>query len=132
MSYEFLACGHSSCKKRILSLQRKAIRVTDALKYKDDCTKLKILTLPCIYIYRCKIYVEMNGKKFITSKNIHGLNTRHKDDITPNFNRLAWTQNSVGCKGMKLYKRLPPDLLIKKRLLAFLIEKCFLWYEKLF
>ena len=73
MSYCVLLWGHSSISGRIFGIQRKAVRVVFGLGYRQECqqafVELRILTLPCLYVYRCL----QNVKKNIAEKMIYTL-----------------------------------------------------------
>ena len=60
ISYGIIVWGNSVQPTRIFGLQRRAIRIVDGIKYRDECRnsfrKLSILTLPSLYIYEVLIY----------------------------------------------------------------------------
>jgi hypothetical protein len=56
IDYCIILWGHSGASQRLFRLQRRAIRFIANLSYREECRnhfkKLKVLTLPSLYIYR--------------------------------------------------------------------------------
>ncbi|KAI5734672.1 hypothetical protein M8J77_009335 [Diaphorina citri] len=140
LTYAVMAWGHSAIKDRAFSLQRKAIRVVYGLGYRDSCDHafrdLGILTFPCLFIYECLIYIKKNENEFPRQRNMHSHNTRHTNDIRPEFTRL--TKNQCGTKYWcaKFYNKLPglikdsPLPTFKKHVKEFLINKTFYNFDE--
>lgn len=131
ISYAILIWGHSSASGKIFATQRKAIRIIAGLNFRDDCRaefiRLSILTLPCVYILQCLLYIKENEVNFTTHSQIHRYPTRNCDKININFLRLKQTQVGTNYYGITFYNVLPPHvkqldlktfkMLIKKLLL---------------
>jgi hypothetical protein len=98
IEYGILIWGHSGTLYRIFRLQRRAVRVIANLGFRDDCRehcpKLKILTLPAIFIYRCLEYVIKNPKLYPKLSSYHQHSTRSQD-IDHISLRLAKSQDGI-------------------------------------
>ena len=116
MTYAILNWGHAPCSTKIFSLQRKCIRIIAQLKYRDDCKarnhfiELKILTLPCVFILECLIYIKLNIDKFSTHSQIHAYQTRHRNNIYQNYLRLTRSRDGAGYYCSKFYNKLPDQI----------------------
>lgn len=143
LQYGIIIWGASSHTKKLFILQKRALRfMANAsfnpcadIFYKDSCStifkKFKILTLPCIYIYSCIMYIIDNRSFVATNDSVHNYNTRIKTDI-----RLDFYKNNSYFKdpihmGSKFFNILPPHvkntrgIKFKTSLKSFLIQNCF-------
>lgn len=104
--------GHSSGVHRLFGLQRRIIRIMAGIGYRDDCRKhftmLNILTLPCLYIYKCIEYVLNNMNEFKKLKFFHRYDTR-TSDICLNVLRLSRTRYGLNYHCIKFYNCLPHE-----------------------
>lgn len=111
MSYAILNWGHAPRSTQIFGLQRKCIRVIAQLKFRDDCREhfanLEVLTLPCVYMLECLLYVKRNINMFSTHALTHEHLTRHRNDIRHPFLRLTRSRDGTGYYGVKLFNILP-------------------------
>ena len=114
MTYAILNWGYVPCSTKIVSLQRKCIRITAQLKYRDDCRDyfivLKILTLPCVFILECLIYIKLNIDKFSIHCQIHEYQTRHRNNIHQNYLRLTRSRDRAVYYCSKFYNKLPDQI----------------------
>lgn len=135
MSYGILNWGHSAHATRIFGLQRRCIRILSQLKYRDDCKdqfiKLNILTLPCVYILECLLYLKQHEHQYVTHSQLHNYNTRNCDKIHLNFLRLTRCRNGSGYYAAKFYNKLPNSVKnlnlsqFKNKIKAYLKSKAF-------
>lgn len=135
MSYAVLAWGHSPHAKQIFSLQRRCVRVLAGLGYRDCCRRafvdLKILTFPSLYILQCLAYIRGNLDTFSTNNSSHRYETRHGDNILPDFHRLSKTRRGTDYYCVLFFNVLPNHIrdldekLFKHKLREYLVIKCF-------
>lgn len=111
LSYAILAWGHAAGRHRLLSLQRRAIRIVGGVGYRDDTSLIfqnyKILTLPCIYALECITYVKNNMPLYNRNKDYHNHLTRYNNDLRTNNIRLSRAQTGINSYGIKLFNALP-------------------------
>jgi hypothetical protein len=123
IEYGILIWGHSGTVYRIFRLQRRAVRVIANLGFRDDCrqhfAKLKILTLPAIFIYRCLEYIIKNPKLYPKLSSYHQYSTRSQD-IDHISLRLTKSQDGIHYYCIKFFnslpdshKNLPPNQFLK-------------------
>lgn len=114
IAYALLAWGHCSSASRIFALQRRIIRVIAGIAYREECkqhfVRLRIMTLPALYIYHCLLYAHQNAENFVTTDQIHSYNTRSTGKIYPQFSRLRTTRYSVNYFAVKFMNVLPAQL----------------------
>lgn len=135
MTYALLVWGGASSCDRIFRLQRRAIRILDNLKYRDDCRnsfiKQKILTFPGLYILECVIYVRQNLHKCVTHDSVHGYETRNGAHLIPNFCRLTRSQRHFNFVAIKFFNKIPAEVtrlshrLFKLKMKSFLIQRAY-------
>lgn len=90
--------------------------------------RLKILTLPCLYIYETVIFVNTNRHLFNKFKSV-----RLHNKIKSQPSNTALLQKSILGMSRKMYNNLPQNIVakngnevdFKKSLKAFLIEKAY-------
>ena len=110
--------------------------------YKDSCRPLfrnfKILTVPCLYIFSCIVFLKENDCHLETNSSIHTHDTRNKDALRNVKHKLNIFSKGPLYMGCKLYNNLPealksissrPDV-FKDKLKLFLIENSFYTIEE--
>lgn len=114
LSYGVIVWGSSSSSGDLFRLQRRAIRIISSLGYRDDCRQafidLKILTLPCLFIFTCLCYAKANLSKYRQQHHVHAYDTRRKEDYRLPLSRLSITQKGAVYTAIRLYNHLPDDL----------------------
>ena len=75
-------------------------------------SRIKILTLPSLYIYQLIKFVNRNEELYLTNNKIHKHNSRHNKNLHQPVANFTQYQYGVLHKGTKKYNRLP--LYIKK------------------
>jgi hypothetical protein len=141
--YGLIFWGNSGNAKMIFKLQKKAIRIMMQIpkntSVKQYFKALRILPLPCLYIYEVLVHTKSNMVNLTTSSEVHLHNTRRKDDlfIVP-FNTSLCRNNFINT-GYRMFNHLPqyikeiPDLhKFKKTLKTFLFDHCFYGIEDFF
>lgn len=111
-SYAILVWGHSPHAKRVFASQRRAVRVLADLDYRADVrvafTELNIMTLPSRYIFECLIYARNNLDEYKTSSDIHSHDTRTRENLRMEYQRLHKSANSTLHYSPLFYNKLPP------------------------
>jgi hypothetical protein len=83
--------------RKVFNHQRRCIRVLGGLGYRDDCRDIfktfKILTVPCIYILQCVLYMYKNKNNYCSLNHSHL--TKHHNLLLSIHSRLYKTQNST-------------------------------------
>jgi hypothetical protein len=95
LKYGIIFEGNSTDYK--LQLQKKAIRIISGVGSRDSCRdlfkKLNILPLSCEYILSLTMFVIDNQTKFCSGLDIHGLNTRNRNQLyLPNSNLYCFSE----------------------------------------
>jgi hypothetical protein len=139
LQYCITLWGHSPASIRLFKLQRRAIRIMANTGYRTDCrlyfNKLKILTLPCLYILRCLQYIKNNPDQYKKLKSFHNYSTR-KSDYSFDVFRLNRSRHGLNFYSIKFYNVLPhvfrkmsPDL-FKMKIEKYLLAKSFYSVEE--
>lgn len=133
--YAILTWGHSPHSAIVFRLQRRCVRMMAGLKYRDCCRhkfiELKILTIPCIYILQCLVYIRRNIDKYSRHGDQHSYHTRTRDDILIKFLRLRRSREGSMYYGPKLYNALPPAVreleltVFKKKIRSLLLARAY-------
>lgn len=140
LCYAILNWGHSAHASKIFGLQRRCIRIIGQQKYQDCCRhtfkKLNILTLPCIFILECLIYIKKNEHIFNRHTDVHNYETRNNNNVVPNFYRLSRARDGTGYYCIKFFNVLPEAIKqlslnqFKIKLKAYLKSKAFYTFEE--
>lgn len=141
MSYGIALWGNSPARQKVFVMQKKAVRIVAQAKYRDSCKplfkKLKILTMPCVYIFEVILFVHNNLHLFNTNSSVHSVNTRNKNKLCITQCNLALRQRGLGYMGVKLYNHLPENLKTIRDIKQFkckfkdlLINKCYYSVEE--
>lgn len=111
IAYAIQAWGNCSGAHRIFGLQRRAVRIVAGLGYRQDCRdvfpRLRILTLPSLYILRCLLYAHRNRESLVLQRDVHGYDTRRAADLRLDFCRLACSQRAPHYMSTRLFRGLP-------------------------
>lgn len=127
--YGIIIWGNSVDADRVLRAQKKCIRAICGISFLDTCKphfiKLKILTVPCLYIYEMCIFVKKYPdffKKFDST-------SRHKAKLKMPVIKLEIYNRNSYCMSIKIYNNLPKNMRLlplhkfKKELQNLLINK---------
>jgi len=116
------------CKK-IYSIYDNFLKNKNLAKH---CFKeLGLLTVPCIYILRCLMFVKNNYQNLMNQQHEHNYNTRYNTNFQYPRHRLTLVQKTPQYFGRKLFNKLPQHLenIIKedcfKNKLDFLLTKMY-------
>lgn len=110
-TYGFLCWGHFPHVGDIFALQRRALRVMEKLGYREDVRssfiKLRILTVPCMYIYLCLCFFRQNRADYLEHADVHSYNTRNRHNVVNRYVRLQHSRHSVNYYGGLFFNKLP-------------------------
>lgn len=142
LSYIVVLWGNSTNSNRIFIAQKRAVRLIYGIRSRDSCRPVfvenKLLTFPCIYIYRTLLYIKKNIHSFETNATYHGYNTRHADMLLTERHHLSLYEKSPNYSGKKMYNRLPDHIKsldyrrFKFKLKEYLIGKCYYSVKEFF
>jgi hypothetical protein len=95
--------------------QKCTIRTLCGLQFNESCKRqfvdLKILTLPCLYIYEILIFFKIHIKDSSHNTVLHNYSTRKKEKILrPKKHVTALFEKSVSFAGLKLFNMLSYEL----------------------
>lgn len=111
LRYGIIFWGNSSKCQTIFKIQKRIIRIMSGAKHRDSCRplfqNLKIMPLPCIYIYELILYVKTNLKDFKTNDSIHNHNTRTSNKLSIPTHHTSLFQKGAHYNGIKLFNKLP-------------------------
>ncbi len=140
-NYGVTIWGHCSADKvkRLLKLQKWILRIITNKRKTDSCRNLfsefNMLTFPSIYIFFVSIYIFKQIKNGLIQLNcnIHTFNTRNKNNVYTDYQRLTKTQNNPKFIGAIIFNKLPDNIknsislnVFKKNL------KCIYSYDEFF
>lgn len=142
LSYAILAWGHAAETNRIFGLQRRTVRIVTGLGYRDDCrnafVSLGFLTVPCIYVLECLLYVKQRVGQYRAHEDVHDYNTRGRRNLVPAYWRLGRCQDGVGYWAVKFFNILPENIRslpinsFKHRMKQYLIKNAFYSFNEYF
>jgi hypothetical protein len=99
--------GNSSHSKKVLTLQKKTVRIIVGAKphtpWRDLFKKLQILSLPCEYMFSALNVVINNPEHFQTNSAIYCVNTRNKHHLHRPTANLTCFQKSTYYSGIKIF-----------------------------
>ena len=80
ISYNIIAWGSARDRDRVFVCQKRLIRLIFQMNYNESCKYIfktkKILTTPCIFIFKCLMYTKKNMDLFTQRNNCHSYSTR--------------------------------------------------------
>jgi hypothetical protein len=141
LKYGILFWGVSKNYKRVFILQKRAIRIVANVSRTTSCKHLfwtlKIMTLPCMYIYEILLQFRMSLNNHKTNSMIHLHDTRQKSDMFITGHNTKLFEKSTTYSVFHIYNKLAKEIKntdtltkFKKNLIDFLIEKCFYSVEE--
>jgi hypothetical protein len=137
MVYGIVCWGCVTEAKRIFILQKRAIRLITGNASRAHCRELfkeeSILPFPCVYIFETLLHAFRNKSNFNLLGASHEYNTRKGNNtLSVPIHRTALFEKSPNYMAVKLFNKLPDTFkeikkigTFKKKLKAFLMDKCF-------
>lgn len=139
LEYGVLVWGHSKIRHHLFQLQRRVIRIIVNTGYRDDCKdyfiELKILTLPCIFIYRCVEYIISKSDVYSKLNAVHTYNTR-TDDYAYKKLRLTRSRDGLNYYCIKFFNAIPTHVRTMEsktflaKLKSYLLKNAFYSFEE--
>lgn len=131
LRYGVMFWGNATEKEFIFKAQKRCIRSIFQLQQTDTCVpffkKFKLLTLPCMYIFECAVFVHTHKDKFSFYTRARNNSTK----IALAVCNTALMHKSVFRRAPEIYNNLPNSLksaslkIFKKDLHKLLVEKCY-------
>nr|CAH7742606.1 unnamed protein product [Callosobruchus chinensis] len=136
LSYNVVLWGASPSVDRVFVAQKRALRLIFGLTYRESCRqtfhRYKIMPVPCIYIYKCIMYIKSNLHLTTKNNHHHSYLTRGGDLLRSDKHHTSLYERSPYYMGTKLYNSLPAAIrneVLKnrfgKKLKSFLVDNCF-------
>ena len=135
ISYGILLWGNSAYVNDILLLQKKAVRIITGSSCVAHCKplfiNLGVMTVTNLYIYHLLMYTKNRSPELDHRRDIHSYNTRNRNRIDIQYNRLSKTCNSFDVLGLKLFNKIPhrwcdkPLDIFKSKLYEFLVASLY-------
>lgn len=96
--------------KPLIVLQKRIVRVIAGASFLEHTSplfhRLKILKFKDVYLYHVSLLM-FDMRHNVSMQSRHEHNTRHRDDLVPEFQRLALTQRSMSFAGPTIWNSLP-------------------------
>jgi hypothetical protein len=114
--YGIVCWGNSTQEnmKKVLTLQKKALRVIFKLKARESCRKYfklhKIMTIPSMYMYNVILYACYKNISLTRNTDVHQYNTRGKHNIFNDHCRISILQKTPEFSGKILFNKLPSEI----------------------
>lgn len=136
MSLNILSWGCGRDKGRIFILQKRIMRLIFNLNFRETCRYIfkqkNILTVPCIFIFKCLMYTKQNINVFSQVSDTHAYGTRHGALLRIPTHTTSKYRHSPKYNCINIYNMLPKHLreincpkLFKIGIKKFLLEKSF-------
>jgi hypothetical protein len=133
--------GSSIVIRNVFVQQKRVIRIITSKPKRFSCKKLfidlKILTVPCLYIYETLKGTWDHLNEFNRNLNVHKYDTRLKEDLHIVQHRTSAFGKAHINMGIKLYNKLPTDIklcvskkLFLKKTCDFLVNSAFYTVEE--
>ena len=127
----------------VFKAQKRCLRIMCKKSPRTHCkplfSKLLILPVPCVYIYRCATLVRSSSNALPLNSDLHSHNTRKKDDFFVERSISTLGQNSPLNAGIRIHNSLPRDIKsepnngkFKSLLKTYLHDQLFYSVEELF
>lgn len=131
LRYGIIFWGNSTNWPLVFKAQKRCIRSIFKLKQRDSCKpyfiKYKLLTLPCIYIFECAVFVKLNIGLYKKRQR-----ARHADRLCVVPCKTTLMHKSVLCTPIHIFNKLPKHIRdisdiarFKKSLHKMLCSKCY-------
>lgn len=119
LNYNVLLWGNSSSAQRVFIMQKRIIRMIFNLKPLDSCRPVfrmqKILTLPCLYILRCLVYIKENEQLVDSISSFHHYSTRNTSTLCIPYHSTTKFESSPMYQAILLFNHLPAGLKLLNR-----------------
>lgn len=131
LRYGIIFWANSVDRELVFKAQKRCIRSLCGIQQLDSCKpyfkKLRILTLPCLYIFEIVLFVKGNSQLFQQFKSIR---LRNKINSLPS--KTALFRKSIFGMAPKIFNKIPNELRntddmisFKSKLFKFLVDKAY-------
>lgn len=114
LKYGIIFWGSSPHSSRIFKLQKKALRNILSLGNRESCREkfkeMRILTIPCVFIFEIAVYVRSNIHNFKTNNFFHNYSTRFGNDLMLPLHTLSIYEKDPRYCGIQIYNKLPNSI----------------------
>jgi hypothetical protein len=111
ISYGIMFWGNSSHSDKIFKIQKRIIRIIMNSSKNASCQQLlkdlNILPIQSQYIFSILLFVTRNKDQFLSTSQVHKINTRQTSDLYVPTANLAIYEKGVYYSGIKIYNHLP-------------------------
>lgn len=135
LSYGIVLWGNCPNAIQIFKSQKRIIRLLCNLCNRTSCkssfVQYKILTFPCIYIYKCLLLVKQNSVAYEKNCSTHNYSTRHANLPRVALHATAKFEKSPTYSSVKLFNKLPntiqclPQKQYKQQIKSLLLNKAY-------
>lgn len=142
LTYGTLIWANNSHVNILFTAQKQAVRAIFKVSSDSHCKQLliksNIMSLPCIYIYQCLLFIKNNINTLQLNSDVHKYNTRNCDQINKSHYNYATTTKSFKCTAIDLFNKLPSSLTslapkkFKSEIRTLLIKNCFYNLDEFF
>lgn len=114
MSLNIINWGCARDILRVFISQKRLIRLIFNMENRESCRQVfkskNILTVPCIYIFKCLIFVKKNEILFTLNSFTHSHNTRHGNLLRIPAHKTSTYKNSPIYNCIVLYNKLSDEI----------------------
>lgn len=138
--YGLLLWGHTIISRKVFIKQKIALRIIFGKHFRFHAKPLfienDILTLPCLYILTCLLYVKDNISSYEILSEGSTYHTRNRGCLMPNYSRLKTANTGYHYWGIKFFNHLPKTVQELNRnpfentVRTFLVKKAYYKYEE--
>ena len=111
ISMSIMFWGKCSESQRVFVIQKRILRLIFNLQLQESCQSLfkskNVLTVPCIYMYKCLQYVKANIRNFSALSDGHNHQTRNAHILTIQRHRTTNFEYSLYYNAVIFYNKLP-------------------------
>ena len=111
LNYGITLWGNHTSAISLFKLQKRTLRLMYGVSSTTSFfIQSGILTLPCMFVLACLLYMKSNVNNFTTCNTLHKYPTRHNTDLYLNKCNFTLTQKSFLNQSLKFYNFLPVDV----------------------
>jgi hypothetical protein len=114
LQYGLLLWGNSTHINKLFIMQKKCVRAMCGAYITDSCKplflKLKLLTLPCLYIKQLAIFVKANPELFTKVRDNRMQRTVNEGKLVLPKTKLYYCRRNAYVMAIKVFNKLPTNL----------------------
>lgn len=141
LSYNVIMWGRVCESNRAFVLQKRLLRLIFNISPRESCRPIfmqnKVLTLPCLFIYKCAVFVKQNFQWFEQNRFLHDYPTRFGNKLRPLAHVTTLFERSPGYCCVTVYNKLSNEITstenmahFKRRVKDYLINNCFYTFNE--